>query len=495
MEKIFLLICILLPLCLSLLVRFLKVSNKIKEKLNLLVVIITSLLVIVTLIIFPKDQLYIFQFTDRLVIKLKLDGIGAIFAGMVSLLWPFAYIYVMAYMGHSDVKMNYSMFYVMTYGVVLGIAFSANLITMFFFYEMLTLVTLPLIIFDMSKEAKKATRQYLYVSLFGSSLALFAIIILALKFNVVDFAGIGQTILNKSELTKNELNHIYFSYILLFFGFGVKAAVFPFHYWLPKAGVAPTPTTALLHAVAVVKAGAFAIIRCIYCSIGMELISGSTIQIISIIFASITIVFGSSMAVKQLHIKRRFAYSTVANISYILLAATMCSKLGLYAALLHFIFHSFAKIAIFFIAGKLMHDANAIYVDQLDGLGKKLPLTFAMFILAGLSIVGIPCFAGFISKLQIALATLENPNWYNIIGLVALLISALLTAIYVLDIVIRVFFKKPNENNLSNFEKAKEGNIKFILPIATFSILSFVLGVFGSSILDFINNLVFGGVL
>ena len=316
-----------------------------------------------------------------------------------------------------------------------------------------------------------------------------------MKFNVVDFVGIGQTILNKSELTKHELNHIYFSYILLFFGFGVKAAVFPFHYWLPKAGVAPTPTTALLHAVAVVKAGAFAIIRCIYCSIGMELISGSTVQIISIIFASITIVFGSSMAVKQLHIKRRFAYSTVSNISYILLAATMCSKLGLYAALLHFIFHSFAKIAIFFIAGKLMHDANAIYVDQLDGLGKKLPLTFAMFILAGLSIVGIPCFAGFISKLQIALATLENPSWYNIIGLVALLISALLTAIYVLDIVIRVFFKKPNENNLSNFEKAKEGNIKFILPIATFSILSFVLGVFGSSILDLINNLVFGGVL
>lgn len=495
MEKFLLLICIFVPIIFSLLIRFLNISNKSKEKLNLSLVILTSLLVIITLLFNKEETLYIFRFTEKLTIKLKLDGIGSIFALMVSILWPFAYIYVLAYMSHHDKKMNYSMFYIITYGIVLGIAFSANLITMFMFYELLTLITLPLIIFDMTKEAKRATRFYLYISLFGSSLALFGIIILASKFNVVDFYGISQTILNKQDLTRNELNYIYFAYILMFFGFGVKAAVFPFHSWLPKAGVAPTPTTALLHAVAVVKAGAFAIIRTIYSTIGMDILNGSVVSIITTLFAGFTIIYGSSLALKHMHIKRRFAYSTVSNISYILLAATMCSKLGLYAALLHFIFHSFAKISIFFIAGKLLHNEKIVYVDQLDGLSKKLPFTFLMFILSGLSIIGIPMFAGFISKMQIGLSLLENPTWYNIIGLACLLISALLTAIYVMNIIFRVYFKKPNENNIAIYEKASEKDKKFMIPIATFSILSLLLGLFASPLLNLISNLVFGGAI
>ena len=338
-------------------------------------------------------------------ISFKLDGIGRVFAGLVACLWPFAYLYVTGYMEGSDPKMNYSMFYVMTFGVVLGIGFASNILSLYFFYEMLTLVTIPLIIFPMTKEAKRATRLYLYISLFGSTLALVGIFILTTQFDISTY----DTLLHSIKEYQGHNGLIYTSYLLMFLGFSVKAAMFPFHVWLPGAGVAPTPTTALLHAVAVVKAGAFAIIRVIYSCIGHVYLSGSVVQIISIIMTSITIVFGSVMALKQAHMKRRFAYSTIANISYILLAACLMNEYSLYAAMLHLIYHSFAKIAVFFITGELMHEAKAIFIDQLDGLGKKMPISFICFILSGLSIAGIPMFSGFVSKFEIAIAAIQVP--------------------------------------------------------------------------------------
>ena len=244
-----------------------------------------------------------------------------------------------------------------------------------------------------------------------------------------------------------------------------------------------------------IKSGAFAIIRVIYSVIGIGVLNGSMVQIITILFASFTIVFGSSMALKQLHMKRRFAYSTVSNISYIILAATMMSEYGLYAAMLHLLFHSFAKISIFFVAGGLMKNAKVHYVDQVDGLASKMPLIFALYTLAGLSIVGVPLFAGFISKWEIASAAINIDTWYSYIGIAALLISALLTAIYVIDIIVRAYFKKPNTNNISNFELAHECNYKFIVPIAMFSILSLLLGVFGTPLMKLISNILIGGGL
>ena len=490
MSSILLLLTVLLPIVFAVVIRLLKVQGKVKEILNLIVVVITSLLVLLLLVVPPTESFHIFDFNEKLNVSLKLDGIGKIFAGMVALLWPFAYLYAVGYMKGHDEKKNYSMFYVITYGVVLGISFAANLITMYFFYELLTLVTIPLIIQPMSKEAKRATRYYLYISLFGSTLALIGIIMLIHNFNTCDFVNVFSS--DVSVYSSNStLAQI--AYLLMFFGFGVKAAIFPLHGWLPRAGVAPTPTTALLHAVAVVKSGAFAIIRVIYSVIGVEVLSGTPAQIISMMFVAFTIVFGSSMALKQVHMKRRFAYSTVANISYILLAATMMSEFGLYAAMLHLLFHSFAKIAIFFVAGGLMHNANVNYVDQVDGLAKKMPVTFALYILAGLSIVGIPMFAGFISKWEIANAAINVNTWYSYIGIAALLISALLTAIYVIDIIIRAYFKKPNEYNAENYEVAHECNYKFIVPIAAFSILSLVLGLFATPLMELLSSLLIGG--
>lgn len=494
MSNYLLFLPILFPILIAFIIRVCKLNGKYKEILNLVSVIINSLLTLAFVIFPPSESLCLLNLTDKLSFTLSLDGIGRIFAGMVAILWPFAYLYVMGYMAHEDKKKNYAMFYVMTFGVVLGISFSANLVTMYFFYELLTFITLPLIMYPKTKEAKRAGRFYLYISLFGSTLALVGIIILMAYFNMGNFVDV----FNPEELLTNKVfgreRTFRIAYLLTFFGFGVKSAIFPLHGWLPRAGVAPTPTTALLHAVAVVKAGAFAIIRVIYSVIGVEVLRNSNVQIITMLIASFTIVFGSAMAMKQMHVKRRFAYSTISNISYILLAATMMSKEGLYAAMLHLIFHSFAKISIFFIAGETLEKANVTYVDQLDGFGKKMPITFACFILAGLSIIGIPGFAGFISKYEIISSAFKLNTWYSIIGVVALLISALLTAGYVLTIVIRAYFKKPNDYNINNYNQAKDCNYKFIIPIATFSILSLLLGIFANPILNLISNLL-GGII
>ena len=488
MHSYLLFLAILMPIVFSVVIRFLNISNRQKENANLILVTLTAILVLILVIIPPTDNFVLFKFNEKLVISFKLDGIGRVFAGLIAILWPFAYLYVTGYMENADPKMNYSMFYVMTFGVVLGISFASNIISLYFFYEMLTLVTIPLIIFPMTKEAKRATRLYLYISLFGSTLALVGIFILTTSFDISTFDSLLKSIANSN----GRHGLIYTSFMLMFLGFSVKAAMFPFHVWLPGAGVAPTPTTALLHAVAVVKAGAFAIIRVIYSCIGHQFLSGSVVQIIAIIMTSITIVFGSVMALKQAHMKRRFAYSTIANISYILLAACLMNEYSLYAAMLHLIYHSFAKIAVFFITGELMHEANAIFIDQLDGLGKKMPVSFICFILSGFSIAGIPMFSGFVSKFEIAIAAIQVNTWYSFVGIIALLISALFTAVYIFTIIIRAFFKKPNEYNITNYNKAHEGNYKFLVPIVTLSFLSLLFGVIGSPLTNLIASLLKG---
>ena len=199
-------------------------------------------------------------------------------------------------------------------------------------------------------------------------------------------------------------------YLLAFWGFGVKAAVFPFQGWLPQASVAPTPVTALLHAVAVVKSGAFAVMRLTYYCFGTELIRGTWVHFVVMSIAMLSILYGSTMAVKETHFKRRLAFSTVSNLSYILLGVTMMSPQGLLAGMAHLVFHAFMKIGAFFCAGAVLHQSGKTYVDELNGLAKKMPFVFTTFVVFGLSLIGIPAFAGFISKWNIAASAMELGN-------------------------------------------------------------------------------------
>ncbi len=400
-----------------------------------------------------QDQFVLFRLYGELKVMFRMDRMGRVFAGLIGFLWPLAVLYSFEYMKKEKKKPTFFSFYLMTYGVTAGIALAGNLITLYLFYEMLTLATLPLVLFPMTKEAVRASRTYLYYSIGGAAFA-FLGLVFVLTFSAsgnTEFVAGGMLDLNRANVSRNLL---LLMYLMAFWGFGVKAVLFPCHKWLPPATVAPTPVTALLHAVAVVKSGAFAILRLTYFCFGTEFLRGSWAQWVAMAAAMVTILYGSTMAVKEVHWKRRLAYSTISNLSYILLAASMMSPLGLAAALWHMVAHAFMKICSFFCAGAVMHQTGKTYVYELDGLGRKMPVTFGCLTVASLSLVGIPLFAGFISKWNIAGAAfscgigwLEKNGGFGIgclaFGAVAVLLySALMTAIYMLTVLIRAYFPR-----------------------------------------------------
>lgn len=450
------------------------------------VTLLTSIITWIMLFVVKGEKFILIQFFEGLDISFKLDGLGKIFSGMVSILWPLATLYAFSYMKHAAKKSIYFMFYTLTYAIVLGISFSANMETLYLFYECLTLATLPLIIQPMTKQSKKAGRIYMYLSLAGSALAFVGLMFLLKYTNgQTDFVNGGNLM-----LLEGNKDALLFAYFVAFLGFGVKSAIFPLHVWLPLAGAAPTPTTALLHAVAVVKSGVFALMRLTYFSFCLELIQGEWVQKVTMALAIFTIVYGSMKALKETHFKRRLAYSTISNLSYIVFGITLMSEFGLQAAILHLLFHSISKITLFFSCGIAMHNADVNYVYEVDGLGKKMPITFACFFISALSLTGIPLFAGFISKYYLASAALSINNSFAFVGIIALIISALLTAVYSLSVPFRAFINEPKEYNKEAYEKAKDGDIKFSLPIIVFSVLCIVFGLFSSGLIELISSLV-----
>ena len=278
---------------------------------------------------------------------------------------------------------------------------------------------------------------------------------------------------------------------MAFVGFGVKAAICPFNSWLPQAGVAPTPVTALLHAVAVVKSGAFAILRLTFFSFGTEFLKGTWAQSVVMALTMFTIVYGCSRAVKETHLKRRLAYSTISNLSYILFGATLMTPLGMAGALSHMVFHAVMKIASFFCAGAVIHQTDRQYVHELNGLGYKMPCVFGIFTLSSLGLMGVPGLAGFISKWNLASAAVESGNPLACGGIACLLVSALLTAIYMLTIVVRAFFPGKDFDD-SGVCGIKDPSWKMLLPLFVFSIFIVVFGLYSAPFVKFFQDVANG---
>lgn len=453
------------------------------------VVILTSILVWLVILNRPAEEFRCFNLTGHLSIALKLDGLGSIFAGLVAFLWPFANLYAFEYMAHDEKRRNtFFGFYTMTYGVTLGIAFSGNILTLYFFYELLTLVTFYLVMHPMSKKAIRASRMYLYFSLGGAAFAFLSIIGLMIFGETNSFMLGGVLDLQKAG---SHVNVVLVLFLLSFCGFSVKAAMFPFHAWLPKASVAPTPVTALLHAVAVVKSGAFAIIRIVYYSFGTDFLKGTWAHYVVMLLAMITIIYGSSMAVREIHIKRRLAFSTISNLSYILLGATMMTPLGMAAAISHLVVHACMKICGFFCVGAVMHQTGRNYMNEIEGLGKKMPVIFGCLTVAGLSLAGIPPFGGFISKWNLATAALLTENPMGLLAAGVLLYSAFLTVIYMGQMVIRAWFPR-KECTVSFTAKDKDPGWQMKLPLLVFVVLILGLGLCAGTLMQIINAVASG---
>lgn len=451
-------------------------------------VILNSILVWYLLLHHSDSTFLLAHFTGDLSICFKVDGMGMVFAGLVSALWPFATLYAFEYMTKEEHEKIFFLFYTMTYGITLGIALAANLLTMYFFYELLTLVTVPLVMHTLTREAILASRKYLYYSLGGAAFAFIGLIMIIIYGTTTDFILGGVLDLSKIGARTNVL---LFVYVMAFMGFGVKAAVCPFNAWLPQAGVAPTPVTALLHAVAVVKSGAFAIIRLTYYSFGVDFLKGTWAQTTVMLVVMFTVVYGCSRAVKETHLKRRLAYSTISNLSYILFGVTIMTPAGLVGALTHLIFHAVIKICSFFCAGAVIHQTGKQYVHELDGMGYRMPRVFGIFTVSALALMGVPGLAGFISKWNLASAAVESGNPVAYFGIACLLVSALLTAIYMLSIVVRAFFPEKGFDD-SQIKENKDPNWKMLLPLFVFVFFIVAFGLYSQPLTDFFRDVAAG---
>ena len=490
MNRVMLFVVIVLPIFSGILIPVLPFKKRRYMEIFIeAMVLLNTLLVWSVLLNDPEETFVLMNFTGNLSIAFKVDGMAMVFAGLVSFLWPLATLFAFEYMTKEEHEKIFFMFYTMTYGVTLGIALAGNLLTMYFFYELLTLVTVPLVMHTLTREAILASRKYLYYSLGGAAFAFIGLIFVIIYGTTTDFVLGG--VLDPAKIG-GRTNVLLLIYVIAFMGFGVKAAVCPFNSWLPQAGVAPTPVTALLHAVAVVKAGAFAILRLTYYSFGTDFLRGSWAQYAVMAVVMFTIVYGCSRAVKETHLKRRLAYSTISNLSYILFGAVIMTPLGMVGALSHMVFHAFMKICSFFCAGAIMHQTDKHYVHELDGLGRKMPWVFGIFTVSALALMGVPGLAGFISKWNLAYAAVESGNVLSYFGIGCLLVSALLTAIYMLSIVVRAFFPAA-DFDYETIKEVKDPNWKMLLPLMVFAVMIVVFGLFSAPLVKFFAD-VAGGI-
>jgi len=371
-------------------------------------------------------------------VAFRVEPLGMLFGLVASGLWIVNSIYSIGYMRGNNEK-NQTRFYVcfaLSIAAALGIAFSANLLTLFLFYEILTLITYPLVTHAGTDKAKHGGRVYLGILMGTSILFLLPAIIYTWHVaGTVDFRPGG--------ILPAALAPVSVTVLLALFMFGIgKAALMPFHRWLPAAMVAPTPVSALLHAVAVVKAGVFSVVKVVVYIFGSGILAGATDWLI--VIAGFTIIAASVVALNADNFKRRLAYSTVSQLSYIVVAAAALAPLSTVGAALHIVSHALGKITLFFAAGAIYTAAHKTEISQFDGIGRRMPWTMTAFTIGALSIIGIPPFVGFVSK------------WYIMSGVlsagllsvaVVFMLSTLLNAAYLLPIVHRAFFRPPRQDD------------------------------------------------
>ena len=486
MSAYFMLAPILLPMLFGAVIGLQPMKNdRRRDVFVFLVTLVTSLFIAALLIWSPKEESISLQLAGVLEIKFRLDGCGMVFAGLIAFLWPLAVLYAFEYM--EERQNTFFAFYVMTYGVTTGIAFAGNLMTMYMFYELLTIVTIPLVMHELDHKSVVAARKYMKYSFGGAAFGFLGFIAILKLGDTLDFCFGG--VLSDTAIAEHG-SLLLLIYTLAVFGFGVKAALFPVHGWLPTASVAPTPVTALLHAVAVVKAGAFAIIRITYYSFGTKLLSGSWAQKVILVAAAVTIVYGSAKAVKEQHCKRRLAYSTVSNLSYIIFATALMSEAGMTAAFLHLISHALMKIVLFYCIGAIMVKTGKKYLWEMDGIAHKMPLLMTIYTIAGIALIGIPPFCGFISKWYIASAAVGSGTVYAYIGLGALILSAFLTAAYIMELVIRAWTPVGGVSDAK--EEVRRPGARMCVPLVILTVAIIVYGLFSGPLFRFFEKIAAG---
>lgn len=398
-------------------------------------VLLTVFSLIPSVLAGEQPELVLLEMLPGLSISFKIEPLGMIFASIAAFLWPINSLYSIGYMrGNNEQKQTrFYFFFAVAISAAMGIAFAGNLLTLFIFYEVLTLSTFPLVTHKGTTHAMQSGRVYLGILISTSIGLLLPAIIWTWQ-----IAGTGD--FTVGGILDGKLQGVLLTLLLLLFIFGIgKAAVMPMHRWLPAAMVAPTPVSALLHAVAVVKAGVFSVIKIVVYIFGIETLRADAIGVEWLLYAAgFTVTVASIIALQQDNLKRRLAYSTIGQLSYVVLGAAILAPLSIVGAALHIVAHAFGKITLFFAAGSIYTASKKTEVSQLNGIGHRMPWTMAAFTIGALSMIGIPPAVGFISKWYILSGAFQTEQW---LAIGVIILSTLLNAAYFMPIIFAAYFK------------------------------------------------------
>jgi multicomponent Na+:H+ antiporter subunit D len=413
----------------------------------------------------------VFSVAENLLLAVRLSAhpIGLVLAVVAAVLWPLTVVYSIGYMAHEHARNRFFIYLVVVQSAAMGICFSGDLLAFFIFYELLTLLVYPLVVHEESEKAVQAGRTYLAYLLFGETLVFAALfIVVGAAGYVPEFTGGG--IAQAIGLTQPALWAVL---ALGFWGFAAKAAVMPMHAWLPDAMIAPTPVSAVLHAVAVVNVGVLGLFMLLYGVVGAEAGRSVGFHLWAPWFAAITIVGASLIALRQDEIKRRLAFSTVSQLGYMVLGASLLTGPGLSAGVLHMFGHSLMKIVLFFCAGTIITQAGIVNFSQIAGLAKRMPVTMACFTVGALGMVGLPPAVGWVSKWALLQASFDAGQ-YAFVAVV--IISAMLNLGYYLPPILAAYFSTPHAEQTSRPKLAAEAPISMLAPMTAITIAVLVLG-------------------
>jgi len=451
------------------------------------VTLVTDLLGILS-ILYGKP-ITVLSFSENVNMTFSLDTAGRYFMAVVMMMYTAVTFYAFEYMKSEERENVFFAFFYVSFGALLSVCEAGNLVTMYFCFEMATLVSVPLVLHEMTGEAVSAGLKYLFYSIGGALMGLLGV------FYVYYYAYAGKEFVPGGFLDPQKTaGHESLLLVMIFIaivGFGTKAGMYPMHGWLPTAHpVAPAPASALLSGI-IAKAGILAVIRLVFYSVGMDFLRNTWVQYAWMSLAMLTVFMGSMMAFLEKNLKKRLAYSTISQISYIMLGLSLLSEGGLKGGLLQVICHASSKGCLFLSAGALICKLGKREVSEMKGVGKQMPVTMGCFIIASLSLVGIPPMGGFMSKWTIASAAIgDGMGVFSVLPPVVLLISALLTAGYLFPVAINAFF--PGRDFDASKLKKEEPTVLMTVPMICLCAAALIVGLFGNGLTGLLGNIFSG---
>ena len=421
-----------------------------------------ELLLVIALCTAQGTGITLLHMTPTLTLELRVDVLSCIFAVLMSVMWLLSSVFAVAYMDHDRHEHSYQLYFMSVLSALIGLCYAGSMVTYYVFYELMTLLSVPMVVHERTPQAVAAGIKYLVYSIFGAMMGLLGIFFFNHYLGSVTFAPGGIAAASGAPI--GPVLAVAFMVIL---GFGTKAGMFPMHGWLPTAHpVAPAPASAVLSGV-ITKAGVLAIIRVIYFLVGADVLRGTWVQTAFMILTLIAVFMGSMMAYGEPLLKKRLAYSTVSQVSYVLFGLSCLHPVAFIGAILHVVAHSVIKDGLFLCAGAYIHQTGKTTVRDLRGIGKQMPIATWCWTIAALGLIGIPPTGGFVSKWQLATGALDaGMRALGIIGPVVLIVSALLTAAYLLPVTINGFFPGEDFGDAEKKEGGKLMNVPMILLAA-----------------------------